>query len=123
MSNPADPQHLQTDQYRDPKNLQARAEIHRGFSTNPYGWFRWVFDALLKLPANAAILEIGCGPAYLWKDNAARIPPGWDITLSDLSPGMVEAQELAGERIIARLSAISRVSGREWSIFGLFTRR
>jgi ubiquinone/menaquinone biosynthesis C-methylase UbiE len=65
--------------------------IHRRFSTNPYGWFNWVFDELLKLPEHAAILEVGCGPAYLWRHCVNRIPAGWRITLSDLSPGMVDA--------------------------------
>jgi ubiquinone/menaquinone biosynthesis C-methylase UbiE len=86
-----DPQYLKTDQYRDSTNLDARLEIHRRFSTNPYGWFQWIFDELAKLPAQAEILEVGCGPAYLWRNCADRIPAGWRITLSDLSPGMLDA--------------------------------
>jgi len=86
-----DPNYLKTNQYRDSSNLDARAAIHQRFSTNPYGWFNWVFDKLSALPENARILELGCGPAYLWTDCAKRIPAGWTITLSDLSPGMVDA--------------------------------
>jgi SAM-dependent methyltransferase len=86
-----DQQYLKSDQYRDSSNLDARVELHRRFSTNPYGWSHWVFDALLKLPADAKILELGCGPGLLWKENAARIPAGWDITLSDLSSGMLDS--------------------------------
>ncbi len=91
MSRPTDQQYLKHDQYRDSGNLDARVEIHRRFSTNDYGWFRWVFDALLKLPQDAHVLEVGCGHGLLWKENADRIPAGWQITLSDLSPGMVDA--------------------------------
>jgi len=91
MSKFTDQQYLKTDQYRDSTNLDARAEIHRRFSTNPYGWLNWVFDTLMKLPADAKILELGCGPAYLWKECDERIPAGWNITLSDLSPGMLDA--------------------------------
>ena len=91
MSKFTDQEYLKTDQYKDSSNLDARVEIHRRFSTNPYGWFNWVFDTLLKLPANAKILELGSGPAYLWKECSNRIPTGWDITLSDLSSGMVDA--------------------------------
>lgn len=91
MSKFADRNFLKADQYKDASNLDARVELHKRFSTNPYGWLTWVFDHLLVLPANAKILELGCGPAYLWKENAARIPPGWNITLSDLSPGMLDA--------------------------------
>jgi ubiquinone/menaquinone biosynthesis C-methylase UbiE len=86
-----DQQYLKTDQYRDSSNLDARVVIHQRFSTNPYGWFKWVFDTLLALPANARILELGCGQGLLWKENIDRIPTGWNITLSDLSPGMLDA--------------------------------
>ena len=91
MSRFTDPQYLKTDQYKDSSNLDARVEIHKRFSTNPYGWMPWVFDHLLALPANAKILELGCGPGYLWRENAARIPSTWDITLSDLSAGMIDS--------------------------------
>ncbi len=91
MSRFTDPEYLKTDQYRDSSNLEARMEIHKRFSTNPYGWMPWVFDHLLVLPANAKILELGCGPGYLWTENASRIPSAWDITLSDLSAGMIDS--------------------------------
>lgn len=91
VSKYTDPQYLKTEQYKDSTNLDARVMIHVRFSTNPYGWFNWVFDELLTLPENAVILEVGSGPAYLWSHCADRIPGGWKITLSDLSPGMVDA--------------------------------
>jgi ubiquinone/menaquinone biosynthesis C-methylase UbiE len=91
MSRFTDPQYLKTDQYRDSSNLDARVEIHKRFSTNSYGWMHWVFDRLLALPANAKILELGCGPGYLWMENASRLPSTWDITLSDLSAGMIDS--------------------------------
>ena len=91
MSKFTDQEYLKTDQYKDSSNLDARVEIHKRFSTNPYGWFNWVFDALLKLPADAKILELGCGPAHMWRECSSRIPAGWDITLSDFSSGMVDA--------------------------------
>jgi ubiquinone/menaquinone biosynthesis C-methylase UbiE len=91
MSKFTDQQYLKTDQYRDSTNLDARVVIHQRFSTNPYGWFNWVFDTLMKLSGTARILELGCGHALLWKENAGRIPPGWNITLSDLSSGMLDA--------------------------------
>ena len=91
MSKFTDQQYLKAEQYKDSSNLDARVEIHKRFSTNPYGWFNWVFDALVKLPTDAKILELGSGPAYLWTNCSSRIPAGWDITLSDLSSGMVDA--------------------------------
>lgn len=91
MSKFTDQQYLKTDQYKDSSNLDARVAIHQRFSTNSYGWMNWVFDHLLVLPANAKILELGCGPGYLWKENISRIPTTWDITLSDLSSGMLDS--------------------------------
>jgi ubiquinone/menaquinone biosynthesis C-methylase UbiE len=49
----------------------------------------WLFDQL-ALPAACRVLELGAGPGDLWRKNAGRIPPGGEVTLSDLSPGMVE---------------------------------
>jgi SAM-dependent methyltransferase len=86
-----DPQYLTQNQYKDSSNLDARIVIHQKFSTNPQGWHNWVFDQLLQLPANANILELGCGNAVLWKESAKRIPAGWTITLSDLSDGMLDS--------------------------------
>ena len=86
-----DQQYLTTDQYKDSSNLDARIAIHQKFSTNPQGWHSWVFDQLLQLPADANILELGCGPAYLWQENADRIPANWTITLTDLSDGMLDS--------------------------------
>lgn len=83
----ADEQYV-VEQYRRPSNLNARILLHRRFSTNKYGWHRWVFDQM-HFPAQGRILELGCGPADLWLENEGRIPEGWEILLSDLSVGMV----------------------------------
>ncbi len=90
MSKFTDQDYLKNDQYRDASNLEARVTLHRRFSTNSYGWFPWVFDILETLPPTANVLELGCGPGYMWKECHDRIPPGWNITLSDLSDGMVD---------------------------------
>jgi len=92
MSKISDQQYLKTAQYKDASNLNARIELHKRFSTNTYGWSRWVFDIYLeRLPAQARILEVGCGPATIWRENSARIPVGWTITLSDFSDGMLDS--------------------------------
>jgi ubiquinone/menaquinone biosynthesis C-methylase UbiE len=75
-------------QYQTDKNLNARIALHRDFSTNTYPWFRWVFDHY-NFPTDAHILELGCGPVDLWRENADRIPAGWNITLTDFSEGMI----------------------------------
>jgi len=82
-------QYLRDEQYKNAKNLNARIRLHVEFSANDYGWFRWVFDQY-DLPEEARILELGCGPGDQWRENQARIPAGWQVTLSDFSPGMLE---------------------------------
>jgi ubiquinone/menaquinone biosynthesis C-methylase UbiE len=87
MPDLSDPRYV-AGQYQTAANLEARIGLHERFSTNPQGWHRWVFDQF-ALPATARILELGCGPGRLWAENADRIPPGWALTLTDRSPGMV----------------------------------
>jgi ubiquinone/menaquinone biosynthesis C-methylase UbiE len=89
MPEGTDRAYLLETQYRDASNLDARVALHTRFSTNRYGWFRWLFDRL-TLPENARLLEVGCGTGLLWRENLHRIPAGWDVTLSDFSPGMLE---------------------------------
>ena len=91
MSKFTDQQYLTTDQYKDASNLDTRLEIHKRFSTNPYGWFTWVFDRLSELPKDANVLELGSGSGALWLNIADKVPANWNITLSDLSPGMLDA--------------------------------
>jgi SAM-dependent methyltransferase len=80
--------HLKTQQYKDAANLTARSSLHERFSTNKTGWFAWVFEQLASLPDQSRSLELGCGPAWLWRHNRDRIPAGWRVVLTDLSPGM-----------------------------------
>jgi ubiquinone/menaquinone biosynthesis C-methylase UbiE len=85
-----DQTYLKNDQYRDASNLNARLALHQRFSTNPQGWFPWIFETLEALPARARVLELGCGTGSLWSTWAERIPSGWSITLSDFSEGMLK---------------------------------
>ncbi len=81
--------YLLTTQYKNDQNLRARIRLHELFSTSKSDWQRWVFDHLI-IPQQARVLELGCGPGELWVRNLDRIPTGWEITLSDFSPGMLE---------------------------------
>jgi ubiquinone/menaquinone biosynthesis C-methylase UbiE len=92
-----DQDYLRNHQYQNAANLTSRMNLHEQFSTNKYGWHRWVFDQF-DLPATARILELGSGPGWLWNENRYRIPASWGITLSDFSAGMLEETQrnLAG---------------------------
>lgn len=85
-------------QYATEANLRARIDVHQRFSTAKEDWHRGLFDRVAP-PADARILEVGCGPAEFWKQNLDRIDPSWKLTLSDSSPGMIEAARVVlGDR-------------------------
>jgi SAM-dependent methyltransferase len=87
-----------SEQYATDANLRARINLHQRFSTAKEDWHRWLFDRVAPHPG-ARILEVGCGPAEFWKRNLERIDPTWRLTLTDLSPGMIEAaREVLGDR-------------------------
>ena len=76
-------------EYATDANLEVRIALHARFSTNP-GWAQWLFEHEAPEPG-ARILDLGCGPASLWRANRDRIDPNWSLTLADASPGMIEA--------------------------------
>ena len=89
MMRGTDRDYLLSEQYRTGVNLQVRRAFHERYATNPRGEARWIFDQL-DLPPTARVLEVGCGNGALWSQNAARIPRGWRLTLTDLSDGMIQ---------------------------------
>lgn len=83
--------YLLEQQYKNADNLQARIQLHQRFGkATTTDWQRWVFDHF-QTPTVSSVLELGCGPGNLWRNNAERIPATWQITLSDFSPGMLDA--------------------------------
>ena len=88
MSITTDQLYLQ-EQYKNADNLRARMAIHERFSTNKGDLARWLFERV-DISEEARVLELGTGPARFWTQNRERIPTGWQVTLSDLSPGMLE---------------------------------
>ncbi len=75
-------------QYKDSSNLGKRANLHEKYGTSDTTVFQWLGD-LVDWTADSSILDVGCGPAWLWDALAPTLPTGLDLTLSDLSPGMV----------------------------------
>ncbi|MDQ2653757.1 MAG: class I SAM-dependent methyltransferase [Chloroflexota bacterium] len=81
------------EQYRDGRNLEARIRLHAQFSANPVGLHPWLL-AQIDVPPQASVLELGCGVGSFWVTNRDSTPPGWRVTLTDISPGMVREAEL-----------------------------
>jgi ubiquinone/menaquinone biosynthesis C-methylase UbiE len=81
--------YLLNEQYKDASNFNTRLHLIQSLSAQPVDWYPWIFKLIKKTP-NSRVLELGCGPGYLWQRNLEHIPPGWDITLSDFSAGMLK---------------------------------
>ena len=75
-------------QYQSATNISARIRLHRDYSTNPYGWFPWIYDQC-RITDGLRVLELGCGDGTLWSENLARLPEQVQILLSDISEGML----------------------------------
>ena len=76
------------DQYRNASNISARITLHRDYSTNPQGWFPWIYEQC-HIESGMKILELGCGNGALWTENLPMLPENVSICLSDISEGML----------------------------------
>ncbi len=80
--------------YRTPDRLRARIAFHERYKGGGEDFHRRLFSLVtqrVEPAAGARILEVGSGTGRLWSMNAERVPPGWRITLTDASEGMVNA--------------------------------
>ncbi|GAB1421054.1 hypothetical protein MASR2M15_11880 [Anaerolineales bacterium] len=91
MSSDAIKDYLKNQQYKDSRNLDARIRLHRLFGVEDKPIPAALFDDLLAIaPENARILVLGAGSGNNWTSNLDRIPKGWDVTLTDLSEGILD---------------------------------
>jgi ubiquinone/menaquinone biosynthesis C-methylase UbiE len=79
---------LVAEQYRDERRLQSRYALHKSFSTAKINYLEWIFDQLFQ-GQHKSILDLGCGPGYLWQHNLGNVPEAWSLYLGDPSPGML----------------------------------
>jgi SAM-dependent methyltransferase len=76
-------------QYRDSSKLTARANLHSRYGTAAMPWFAWVVKQI-KWKRDAVVLEVGCGPGWIWEQARHGVPGDLQLVLTDLSIGMVE---------------------------------
>jgi SAM-dependent methyltransferase len=81
-------------QYGTSRRFDARVQIHAKYGTNKTPWPIWLFSQY-RIPDSARIIEFGCGNGLIWRVNAFRVRPDWNITLSDFSAGMLETARQA----------------------------
>ena len=94
-------------QYGDSRKLAARARLNREYTIAETGWFPWVAKQL-PLKTGNQVLDVGCGPGWFWAATTNELPEKLHLTLSDLSPGMVQE---AVER--CRTLPFESVAGRQ----------
>lgn len=97
-----DREYLREEQYRDSSKLAARANLHGKYGRGD--WFAWV-AAQPSWPAEGQVLELGCGAGWFWANAASYPPAGLELTLTDLSPGMVD-EAVKRVRGLSRWSAV-----------------
>lgn len=95
-----DQRYLRDVQYADTTRLTARANLHAKYGGGSPAWFPWL-ASLIRWPSSGWVLEIGCGPGWLWAEAADDLPRELRLMLTDLSPSMVEAAR-------ARVRALGR---------------
>ncbi len=103
-----DQSYLRDVQYRDGSKLDIRAALHERFSTSAAS-FPDFAASLLRWRSDLAVLECGTGTGRFW-DNVSA-PRTISLTLTDLSPGMVEAAvDRAGD------NGFDQVTGQECDV-------
>lgn len=92
----SDPRYLKDDQYRTPDNLMARVALYDRFAQGPS-----LQDIRLDqagIGKNQSVIDFGCGNALTWARAMKRGELPDDLTLVDLSAGMLaSADELLGD--------------------------
>lgn len=99
--------------YKDTGKLKLRKSIHEKYSTNKVGFLNWMFSQY-SFGKEKKVLELGSGRGEMWEayfENQELLGYHMDITLSDLSDGMVNhLKELfAGKNISIKEIDIEKI--------------
>lgn len=74
-------------QYATPRHLATRGSFQAKYAS--VSWFDWLIDQM-DLKEGAYILDVGCGPGWLWWASRDRLPNDLRVSLVDTSQGMID---------------------------------
>lgn len=94
-------------QYANSTRLETRISIHEKYSRNRLPFGDWVCSHY-SLEPGQQVLELGCGTGSMWANVA--IPENCRITLTDLSPGMLETAKANTVHLKARYAVCDAMS-------------
>ena len=97
-------------QYATSTRLETRISIHEQYSRNKQPFGEWILSHYHLQPGEK-VLEVGCGTASMWKDYVQ--PDDCQITLTDLSSGMLEVARENGAHLNASY-AVCDVASLPW---------
>ena len=110
MQNTSSTAQYSAEQYARPEKLNIRIAIHQKYSTNPQPYGEWI-AAQYRIAPGAQVLELGCGTGEFWRGRLSLLAGDAQLTLTDLSAGMVEtARAAVGEGIAGRHRVQYRVA-------------
>ena len=95
-------------QYATSDRLETRISIHEKYSRNKQPFGDWIVSHYALQPSEH-VLELGCGTGSMWQ--GVTLPEDCHVTLTDLSPGMLETtrrntQHLGAEYAICNAMAL-----------------
>ena len=76
-----DQTYLRDEQYKDASKLTIRADLHRKYTVAELQWFDWLFPQF-DLRAGHDVLEVGCGPGFVWEEAGHPTPADMSLTLN-----------------------------------------
>ncbi len=76
------------EQYQDASNITSRMNLHRNYSTNPQGWFPWIYEHC-QIASGMSVIELGCGDGSLWAVERESTAQLTELVLNDISDGML----------------------------------
>jgi len=100
-----DVNYLRAQQYGTSDKLNARIRLHSKYATSKVDWFDWLHTNI-QWNTVRDVLEVGCGTGLLWSALPDAVDKNLRITLTDLSPGMVDVSLSRVRELLTNVSGL-----------------